>query len=1101
MVFAALIAKSQSVLSSGDWYKIGITETNIYKIDRDFLRDLGLPVNSLDPRTLKIYGNGGGGPLPQSNAEERPVDLAQNAVFSFGEDDGSLDNGDYFLFYGHSPHKIEWTSTGVDYERNIYSDTTYYFITFDGDQGIRIESADPVPLGSDVISTYDDVIIHETDEGNILNSGRIWFGETFSPALGTSLTFNFSRENVTSFESITVSGIAQSELECSFDISVNDVLAGNLTIDSIPFGEGSRYTDKGKSSEATFDLDGASNSIRVDFDFNPNGSTSIGYLDHMALWIKRNLVLENDVLFFRSIASTEVADPRYEISNSPSDLEIWDVSDPTSPDRIDYQSSAGTAQFSIHAESVKELVAFSGSDFPEPVNFGSLANQSIQSISGVDALIVSHPNLLSEAERLADFHERNDGLRVAVVTTQQVYNEFSSGSQDVSAIRDFAKHVYESGNLKYLLLFGDASFSYKHQDYNSSNLVPIYQSRESFSPLYSHSSDDYYGFFEDEEGDWLETPEGDHSMEIGIGRIPAQSLTDAGIIVDKIIRYSTSPSTLGPWRNELVYVADDGDANEHVIQAESLIDQITAVSPFNPSKLYLDAFDQIGTSGAGESPDLERAIQQSFEQGALFMNFLGHGNYRQWMDEQTLLFSHIDGLRNYQKLPVLVTATCEFGKYDDPFRESGAERLIVSDKGTIALLTTTRPVFAHTNFILNQAFHETIASAMDDATMRLGDIIRITKNNSLEGPVNRNFALLGDPMMRPAYPKYTVEIAQFEVAERDTLSALETLNLSGSVTNQGLLVDTFNGEVEIVLFDVPVEKITQGHENAPFEYSERDNLLFKGAATVSNGEFQAEIMLPRNISYTNDLGKMSIYAWSEELNVDASGSYQNLVIGGTEENYAEDNTAPLLDIYLNEPGFKNGGLIGPGAVLIAEFSDDSGINISNIGFERGITMELNDEIIELNDFYTANKDEFSNGTVVYPLQDLEPGRYTAKIKASDLHNNPVEGAVEFVVSDQPIIQTYNFTTYPNPARTYVNFAFEHDREGEPLVVELIIYSSNGERAWTEKKEIDFSLRNELIEFDWSTRPLREGLYVYKLAIRSSADGALAERTGRMVIRN
>ena len=1095
------LTQGQSVLTTGNWYKVGITETNIYKIDRNFLKRLGLPVGTLDPRTIKVYGNGGGGVLPQLNSADRPTDLTENAIFAVGENDGSLDNEDFFLFFGKSPHKMNWSLEGLDYEKNLYSDTTYYFITFEGVNGKRIQTGFSGSTNTNFINTYDDAIVHELDKDNLLRSGRIWHGESFSRTVGLNLQLNFTRSNVVLFESLTASAIAQSELDCSMDFLINGEFVGSLQMDAIPFGENSRYSYKADRNEETFILNKGNDNISFDINFNPNGTTSIAYLDHLELLLKRKISYANESLFIRSIESLNFPTVTYQISNGSADVAVWDVTHPTHTIRLNSKMTDGIRSFTSESTTMREFVIFSDSDTKEPEIFGSIKNQNIQAISSVDGLIITHPTFVDQAQRLADFHNINSGLKVEVVTTNQVFNEFSSGMQDITALRDFARHVYKSGNtLKYLLLFGDASYSYKNQLHTNSNFVPIYQSRETFSPIYSHSSDDYFGFFEDHEGEWDETNNGDHTLEIGVGRIPATTRAEAQIVVDKILRYSTSTRALGSWRNEVVYIADDGDANIHMRQCEDLIEIITNEGKLDSKKLYLDAFEQTGT-GFGESPTVKRAIQQSFENGALFMNFLGHGNPNQWMDERVLLGSDIDNLRNYQKLPILTTATCEFGRYDDPFRTSGAEKLICSDKGAIALLTTSRPVFAQTNFVLNLAYHQSLINAKNDLDIRLGDIIRSTKNNSLQGAVNRNFALLGDPMLRPAYPKYNVRVDEFEIGENITLSALKTVKLTGQILNGDSPVNDFNGVIEISLLDVPTKKITFGNENSPFEYLERDNRLFNGLDSVENGQFSIEFTLPRNISYSNKTGKISLYAMSQDSNEDATGVYENLIIGGTAQTYKEDNNPPSLNIYINEPTFRNGDFIGSGAVLIAKFEDESGINISNIGFDRGITMDINGELIEINSFYTADIGQSNKGTVVYPLSELEAGSYRVKIKATDLHNNPVEGTVEFVVSDLPILQTYDFNMYPNPTSSSATFSFSHDREGEPLTVELNVYSTNGQQSWIGKHEIDFSERNEQLDFNWKKKSMEDGIYIYNLKIRSKADGALAEEVGRLVIQN
>lgn len=1099
LILSALLMNGQSVLSSGKWYKIGVTQTGIYKLDRNFLSNLGLPVSSLDPRTLKVYGNSGGGMLPQPNATARPTDLLQNAIYAVGQSDGSMDSNDYFLFYGHGPDMLKWNESGFEYEKNLYSDTTYYFITIEGVSGLRISTLSSEAEQPTKVTTFDDVIIHELDNENLLGSGRQWFGEVLSPATTLSANFNYNVPNVIALEEAQLLAMAQSEGDCSMKMNINSNQVGTLPIDAYP---GTTYGKKGVAASAVFPLTGASSSINVEITFQPNGSPSISFIDWFSIQMTRALTFSGTQLHFRSISSLDNSITSYQLANAPTNLQIWDVTDPTLSGKISHQTSSGSAIFSASSLEMREYVALSGSDFPSPVAFGKVSNQNIRSTTSVDGIIITHPSLLSEAQRLADFHSSNDNLNIAVVTTRQVYNEFSSGMQDISAIRDYARHVYQTGGqLKYLLLFGDASFDYKYRLSINGNLVPTYEARESFDPIYSYTSDDYFGFFDNDEGEWIESLSGDHTLEIGVGRLPVRTLDEAKTVVNKIIRYATDPATLGPWKNRSVYIADDGDNNIHVDHAEELSEIITSNNRMETRKLYLDSFDQIVNPNSTEtSPKLTNIILKSVNDGALLVNYIGHGNETQWMDENVFTSSEISDLRNYQKLPIFVIATCQFGKYDG-ILTSGAERLLLVDQGAVALLSTTRLVYASTNLLINQAFHASFVSAESDKTVRLGDIVRETKNNSLYGAANRNFTLLGDPMLRPGFPKYDIILDQFQEPDPENLAALDRITLSGTVQENDLLVGDFNGRLHVVIYDVPVEKITKGQQNPALTYYEQDNAIFRGEASVVNGAFSMELIIPKNISYSNGQGRISLYAWDSNSNMDAAGESSNILIGGTNKEASPDNSSPMLNVYINEPSFKNGSKVGPGAVLIARFSDESGMNISNSGFDRGITMELNGQFYELNEYYTADADDFTKGAVVYPLNDLEPGFYTAIIKGTDTYNNPVKKSVEFVVANQPILQTFNFITYPNPAKSFANFRFDHDREGESLQLQLIVYSLNGDQAVTESRTVDFSDRSVEMSADFSGRLPKDGLYVYKLSIRSLADGALAELTGRLVIRN
>ena len=1084
-----------SVLSSGRWYKVGITETGLYKIDRATLDALGVPF-SVEPNKIKLFGNGVRGVLPQENAEERPVDLVENPIFINGESDGLFDDADYLLFYGVGPHKEVWTQHGFDFERNTYSDTSFYFIRIDGEEGRRVQSLDnPSGAAATIISTFDDHIIYEDDRLNIIFSGRRWLGKGLSN--GEHLTFNYFIDGLSGEINGNIIVVGQSPQENEFAISANGNKISSISVSKVPFGEGTEYSRKGREGILDFSFSSTEN-LNFQVIYQKNAADSRGFLDRFFLTFKRELQLYGVETDFRTVSGTgELVE--YRINNSQG-ATIWNVTDVANIYEQSYEVNEGIISFKNQSEKLQEYVVFSGGDFPGPFVFGEVSNQNLRGAANFDGIIIAPPAFLSEADRLARFHSSNDGLSVKVVTPRQIYNEFSSGRQDITAIRDYVKYIYENGeSLKYLLLFGDCSYDYKNRITSNTNFVPTYESRESLHPIFSYASDDYYAFLEEEEGLWEERLSGDHTMEIGVGRLPVKTISEAATVVDKIIYYGTSPNMLGSWRNELTYVADDEDNNIHVIDADSLSGFVdTTFIQYNINKLYLDAFRQEGAS-KDLSPQTAAALRSRIKEGSFIINFLGHGNTDFWTEEKILTKDDIDELTNRNRLPIFVTATCEFGRHDDPLRVSGAEELLLSERGGgIALLTTSRPVFASTNFSLNKAFHESVFNDGD----RLGDIIRFTKNNGLEGRINRNFTLLGDPMMRPAFPKLDIVFDDVE-DKLDTLRALQKVTLSGEVQDNGIIKNTFNGQMKIKVFDVAQEFETRGHKsNDPYTYSSRNNAIFRGEAMVVNGKFDFSFIVPKNISYQLDRGKISLYAWDFDLNIDAAGSSHNFIVGETLDNGIADNTPPNIRLYLNDESFKNGGKVGSSSLLIAQIKDDSGITTLKLGVIEGILLEIGDQKINLNEYYSASSDTFTEGRVVYPLEDLVPGSYRVILKVWDTHNNSSTSTIEFNVSSEPEIFTFNETAYPNPAADHTTFYFEHDREDEDLNVNLKVHDARGSIQY----EKDYLFRNSSrsVKIKWnldtnSGQPLNRGIYYCRLIIKSNFDGAAKEIVEKLVL--
>ena len=920
---------------------------------------------------------------------------------------------------------------------------------------------------------------------------------------GDQIEQSFSIEGLNSEVRGFFTGVSQSPQRAEMVVSVDGNDLGSFALESISTGEGSTYAIKASqaSDSYTFSTNG---NFDLSISYESSGINARGYLDRYSLTFSRQLRLYGNETDFRVIGNPgDVI--QFEIDDAEN-ATIWNVSEPADYFEQSFTTTGGKSIFRSQASSIEEYVIFEGSDFPSPFVFGGIANQNLRADTNYEGIIISAPEFLPEAHRLADFHRENDGLSIKIVTPKLIYNEFSAGRQDVSAIRDYAKHVFEQGmELKYLLLFGDCSYDYKYRTVNNTNFVPTYESRDSFDPIFSHSSDDYYGFFEENEGLWTETSSGDHTMEIGIGRLPVKTIEEANTLVNKIMYYATNPKTLGKWRNEITYFADDGDGNihsRHVEDLSAIID--TAYAQYEINKLLLDAFDQISDGSSDTSPGASQSLNTQINDGTFIVNFIGHGNERLWTAERVLTTTDIGAMNNRNKLPIFVTATCEFGRYDDPFQVSGAEELLLSDKGgAIALLTTSRPVFASTNFELNKAFHENIFKRVNGQPQRLGDIMRTTKNDGLAGPVNRNFTLLGDPMLMPSFPELEILIENFEL---DTISALEEVLLTGRIHENGITQENFNGILSATVFDVNQKFKTKGQESSPYTYTLRSNAIFRGEAEVIDGRFTFSFIVPKNISYQFERGKISLYALDVDRNIDASGSSKSFVIGGTFEDVELDNQPPDISMFLNNQSFVNGGTVGKNSLLIANLADESGITTASSGVVSGIVLELNEELINLNEYYTASADNYQEGSIVYPIRNLESGNYTATLTVWDTHNNSRTESIEFVVSDRKELFIYNDLVYPNPARRNEGtvFRFEHDRENEDMRITMMLYDDQGRVILRD--ELLYENSERVIEIPWqidqkSLPMVNEGIYYYRLVIQSNFDGAIKEIMQKIVVIN
>lgn len=1114
VVLVLQVRAQSSVLATGEWLKICVQQEGIYRLDFGTLEDyFGSALNSEDVESLKMYGYGGG-PLPQINSQSRFTDIPEIGIARIGTEDGSFDPGDHILFYAEPVHKIELTAAGNwQINPNIYSDQNCYFLTIGGSSGKSIAPLEKeVKGGGEIVETFQQYSFVDENSQNRLRSGRKWYS-----IFTNNISVDVPIQNAAGNALLDIYGSVDSDLFSYFEVSLNGLLVDTLGFQSTPQNTYSiKGVDRNKVMPATLDGDEALVRITARSAGSPENFDT--FIDKVIVSYDSPLELTGSSLIFSSAEQFSKDSFSYNVRLDRSAAMVWDVSDPISPYMIPYTEAAGFLSFTAESSTKLKRFAVIGEEgHPVPSRITRLPNQNIRSLSPADGLIITHEDFRTEAERLAGFHRQNDGLDISVVTIEEIYNEFSSGRQDVSALRDAIRHYYlkNRSSFRYTLLFGDASYDYLDYGIRNTNFVPTYQSRNSLDPVLSYASDDYFGFMEDDEGEWLERFEGDHDLEIGIGRLPANRPEDARIMVDKIIRYASSLRINDKWKNQVTYVADD-EVNSflHMEDAEDFSEIFYESRPdLRIKKIYLDDYEQQIIENRERSPAANRDLINTINDGTFLLTYIGHGNEFRLMQETIFDEGDIERLTNQFKMPIFVTATCEFGRFDDPvFTTNGysaAEQLLTyPDGGAIALLSTARPVFASSNYFVNVAFHNYLFELEEGRLPRLGDIVRKTKNASLRGARNRNFTLLGDPFLTPAFPQ--LEISFDRINERDfkgtdTLSALEPILIEGSVRDLGgQLLPDFTGKVDIRVLDRITEKETLGQGNPPFSYQVQENIIFQGSASVSQGSFTAAFIVPKNISYRFENGKIEAYAVSEDQKLDASGASRDIQFGGTFGNAAADDTPPSVLMYFNDENFVSGDEIGSSSIFVAKLQDENGINTTGNGPGQDLKLELSSgEVYNLNSYYEAARDTYKDGTVVFPLQDLAPGSYTATLKVYDTYNNLATETVSFVVSDEEKIRLFDLKNYPNPiSDNRTSFTFSHDRPGEILDLTLLVYDSKGSVILQTVAETDPETNQvDLRSINLSSSHLENGLYFYKIVLKSRQDGATGEKTGKMIVNN
>jgi hypothetical protein len=1137
-----------SVLGNGKWYKIGLTKTGVYKLDRNFLSSMGMDVSTINPQHIRIYGNGGH-MIPEANSAFRFDDLMQNRIQVIGESDGVMNTGDYVLFYGQSAdqwifdknHSI--SCLNFSHQWNYYSDTSYYFITTDLGPGIRIQDR-PALAGpaTNTVTTYDYYDVHEQNSINFIKSGREFYGEDFDANGSYSFIYNLSNlvvgDTVAAYANVAARGASPSTYNISFSGSSSTFTMNSVNVNDYLYD----YVDIGTSCTKVL----CNNPSFLSFALTKLTPANSGWLDKLEFNCRRYLSFGTTQYSFRDCRSYGLGKTSQFVINagSLSNLSVWDVTDPLSPQNQLYNSGTGQLDFVCANDSLHEFIAFNGSDFYTPTFVKKIANQNLHNLDQADFIIVTYPGYLAEAQRLAMIHEQQDSLATVVVTTDEIYNEFSSGTPDISAIRDFTRMLYYRGlpggkEVKYLLLFGDGSYKVKDRYGNgNTSQVPVYEvgvpKTNAYSPTLSTVSDDFYGWMDSFEGDdWS-----DGLVDIGIGRFPVKNNTEAAAAVNKVEAYyrknynftlnepessciATTGYPLGDWRNWICFIADDEDYQTHMNDAENLATKVKNNHPeYNIDKIYADAFLQYSTPGGERYPDVNSEIDHRVNKGSLVLNYTGHGGEVGLGHERLLEISQIQSYKNINNMPLFVTATCEFARFDDPDRTSAGELCFLNPDGAaIALLTTVRLAYSNTNFTLNSCMYDFIFDTLPNGKMpALGDVVKLTKRKSTVSFYYLNFHLLGDPALKLAYPKHTINTTQINnkiitTTTYDTLRALAKVTVKGYLADHktGAKMTGFNGILYPTVFDKQ-QKITCLGNNpesvtssGPFQFFLQKNVIYRGKVQVSNGDFNFSFIVPKDISYNFDLGKLSYYA--HDGIVDAKGFNTNFYVGGSATNATPDVDGPGIGLYLNDKKFVPGGTTDETPHLYAEVIDSSGINTVGTGIGHDISAVLDgnsSKPILLNDYYEADLNSYQKGKIKYPFNELSEGNHSLRLKVWDVQNNSSLVQTDFVVAKKAEMALTHVLNYPNPFTSRTKFFFENNQCCTNVKVNVQIFTISGKVVKTINQTVQMEgFRSDGIDWDGKDEfgdKLAKGVYIYKLSI-SDAENKKAEKIEKLVILN
>jgi hypothetical protein len=1120
-----------SALASGSWYKIGVTNTGFYKIDYNFIKSLGIDPSTVNPADIRIFGNGGH-MLSENNAVPRPSDLIENAIL-VNSSSSSFSSGDNVIFYGVGT--ITWSKDSANqrfvHTPNLYSDTAYYFISFDQGAGLRIAPQAGAPTPNQTVSSFNYYDVHERDLVNPGLIGKNWYGEEFSAQAATtsqSFAFNFGTP-VASVYCTVAFAYTEDAAGSSLAFSMNGASYGDVSFGGItaPLGPVVMET---YTNSATLPCNAATASVQLAF--TPSDGSAAGYLDYIEINARRSLVMTADQMSFRdwqSVGAGHIAG--YQLQGANGSTTVWDITNPQVPVLMAGTLSGSTYSFSQDASALHEFAAMNSTNLYTPTAGSKVANQNLHGSGQVDCIIVTNPLFLDQANALSEYHHSHDGLRTIVATTTQVYNEFSSGAQDISAIRDFERMFFKRAGSdvsqmpRYMILYGGGSYDYKNRIANNSNFVPVYESSESSNNDNAYSGDDFFGFLEDDND--INNYSIVNILDIAVGRLPARSVDNANVLLNKIMNYN-SPATLGPWRTSATFVADKGcvgnnsfdQAGNHMQDAETMAGTVfrSGRNIYNEEKVYVDATPLVSTPAGTRSPNANAVIDDQVYKGTFLINYNGHGNPQVWSAERILTQDDFNNWNNANSLSLMITATCDFGQYDQPQFVSAGEQLVLRNGGAaIAILTTSAAVYASYNVALNQPYLDSQFNRNSSGQWNsIGTAYRAGKNKTLINAVStggegliinfHKFNLLGDPAVVPDFPQYSIALDSitdgFSSVRADTIKALGSYVLNGSVRdNTGAVLTGFNGLANVSFFDkartVPVI------DGCSESYNIQDNIIYKGRATVTNGLFSVSFIAPKDINYAFGAGKLSMYAQSDVT--DGAGVDTGTSVGGFSDHPVISTTPPVVKAYMNDSLFLNGGITGNNSTLFVSLFDQTGINVSGNDVGHDMIAILDDNTEQpyvLNNYYQSLPDTYQKGYVSFPMQGLTDGHHTITVKAWDVNDNVGEGTVDFIVIDSSVVDISSLMNYPNPFTNTTNFVFEHNHPDEQMDVQISIFNVGGALMKTINTSFTptGSRTNEL---SWdgtgdNGARLPSGVYVYRLNI-STEKGFRSSAYQKLVI--
>lgn len=752
---------------------------------------------------------------------------------------------------------------------------------------------------------------------------------------------------------------------------------------------------------------------------------------------------------------------------------------------------------------------FSENTFPTPDFVGSISNQNLHADKPCDMVIIipTSQKLLTQAQRLAQWHADHDGMSVRIVTADKLFNEFSSGTPDANAYRKYLKMLYDRAQTeeeipRHLLLFGDCAWDNRMnidewKGKNPDDYLLCFESENSFNAIYCYADEGWFTLLDDGEGD---DPRKKDKADMSVGRIPAATETDAKTAVDKALAYMSNEHT-GAWQNELLFMGDDGNNNLHMNDADKNARLVENTHPeFVVKRVMWDAYPRVNSAGVKTYPGATEAIKRQQQTGALIMNYSGHGIWDTLSDEYVLRLPDFAAFKGVH-LPLWITASCDIMPFDGAKPNIGETALFNPDGGAVAFYGTTRTVYVDRNRAINQAFLKQVLKTENGKAMTLGEAQRLAKNELIatntDSTVNKlQYALLGDPAMALRLPTSRVIIDSVNDMPVDnttniSLSPGTKITIKGHVENPQLST----GVVSILVRDV--EQNITCLKNDPelteaFTFFDRPTTLYQGSDSIRNGQFTCVFALPKEMSYQPGNGSMNFFAQNNDGSITANGVFKRFTFMGEQQGTeATDSIGPKVFCYLNTPEFSNGGKVGSRPFFAANISDSSGINASGsgVGHQLELIIDNNPDLtFNLNNHFSYNFGSYTEGSIGFQLPELTTGKHQLMFRAWDLMNNSTTSYLQFEVQHGLAPQLFSVGTTTNPASTSTTFLVNHDLMETDMELKIEVFDLVRRRVWVHTATQFASQSTATVNWnltDISGNRLPPGLYIYRVSIASN----------------